>query len=83
MILTVRGAAPWQGETTIPDPSDKVDRPTVLFMWRLHPKKNVQGLLRAWAQVVADRPDAQLWVAGRQWMLAISPRHSCEIQVAG
>ncbi|MCS4086108.1 glycosyltransferase involved in cell wall biosynthesis [Salinibacter ruber] len=55
---------PWRGETTTPDREEKADRPTVLYMSRLHPKKNVQGLLRAWAQVVADRPDAQLWVAG-------------------
>jgi glycosyltransferase involved in cell wall biosynthesis len=55
---------PWRGETVTPDASDKADRPTVLYMSRLHPKKNVQGLLCAWGQVVADRPDAQLWVAG-------------------
>ena len=55
---------PWRGEATAPDMDEKADRPTVLYMSRLHPKKNVQGLLRAWAQVVADRPDAQLWVAG-------------------
>ncbi|WP_251951777.1 glycosyltransferase [Salinibacter ruber] len=55
---------PWRGETTVPDMEEKADRPTVLYMSRLHPKKNVQGLLRAWAQVVAVRPDAQLWVAG-------------------
>jgi glycosyltransferase involved in cell wall biosynthesis len=55
---------PWRGEATAPDMEEKADRPTVLYMSRLHPKKNVQGLLRAWAQVVADRPDAQLWVAG-------------------
>lgn len=55
---------PWRGEATTPEMEEKADRPTVLYMSRLHPKKNVQGLLRAWAQVVADRPDAQLWVAG-------------------
>ena len=55
---------PWRGEATAPDMEEKADRPTVLYMSRLHPKKNVQGLLRAWAQLVADRPDAQLWVAG-------------------
>ncbi|MCS4199759.1 glycosyltransferase [Salinibacter ruber] len=55
---------PWRGETITADMDKKADRPTVLYMSRLHPKKNVQGLLRAWAQVVADRPDAQLWVAG-------------------
>ncbi len=33
-------------------------------MSSLHPKRNVQDLLRTWVQVVADRPDAPLWVAG-------------------
>jgi len=55
---------PWRGEAKTPDLDKKADRPTVLYLSRLHPKKNVRGLLRAWAQVVADRPDAQLWVAG-------------------
>ena len=55
---------PWRGEARAPDMEEKADRPTVLYMSRLHPKKNVRGLLRAWAQVVAERPDAQLWVAG-------------------
>ena len=55
---------PWRGEAMTPDMKEKADRPTVLYMSRLHPKKNVQGLLRAWAEVVADHPNAQLWVAG-------------------
>jgi len=55
---------PWRGEATTPNMEEKADCPTALFMSRLHPKKNVQGLLRAWTQVVADRPDAQLWGAG-------------------
>ncbi|WP_259058192.1 glycosyltransferase [Salinibacter ruber] len=55
---------PWRGEAMTPDMEEKADRPTVLYMSRLHPKKNVQGLLQVWAQVVADRPNAQLWVAG-------------------
>jgi glycosyltransferase involved in cell wall biosynthesis len=55
---------PWRGDATTPDMERKADRPTVLYMSRLHPKKNVTGLLDAWAQVVADRPDVQLWVAG-------------------
>ena len=42
----------------------EADRPTVLFMSRLHSKKNVRGLLHAWTRVVEQRPDAQLWVAG-------------------
>ncbi|MCS4054640.1 glycosyltransferase [Salinibacter ruber] len=55
---------PWRGEAVTPNMEEKAGRPTVLYMSRLHPKKNVQGLLRAWTQVVAARPDAQLWVAG-------------------
>ncbi|MCS4034722.1 glycosyltransferase involved in cell wall biosynthesis [Salinibacter ruber] len=55
---------PWRRDAATSDPSDEAGRPTVLFMAHLSPKKNVQGLLRAWAQVVADRPHAQLWVAG-------------------
>jgi glycosyltransferase involved in cell wall biosynthesis len=55
---------PWQGESAVPDVSAEAERPTVLFMSRLHPKKNVRGLLRAWTRVVEQRPDAQLWVAG-------------------
>jgi glycosyltransferase involved in cell wall biosynthesis len=42
----------------------KTEHPTVLYMSRLHPKKNVTGLIEAWADVVADYPDAQLWIAG-------------------
>jgi glycosyltransferase involved in cell wall biosynthesis len=55
---------PWRGTAATPDLDTKADRPTVLYMSRLHPKKNVQGLLRAWAQVVSEQPDAQLWIAG-------------------
>ena len=40
------------------------ERPTVLFMGRLHPKKNVVPLVRAWAEVVRRRGDAVLVVAG-------------------
>ncbi len=65
--LTDRSAVvppPWRGETIEPDLSGKADRPTALYMSRLHPKKNVTGLLEAWAQVVEAQTDAQLWVAG-------------------
>jgi len=55
---------PWRGETQEAVPSAKADRPTVLYLSRLHPKKNVTGLLEAWAQVVDAHPGAQLWVAG-------------------
>jgi glycosyltransferase involved in cell wall biosynthesis len=65
--LTDRSAVvppPWRGETRNVDDAETAERPTVLYMSRLHPKKNVTGLLAAWAQVVEVRPDAQLWVAG-------------------
>jgi len=38
--------------------------PTVLFLGRIHPKKNVIPLVRAWASVVPRYPDAKLVLAG-------------------
>lgn len=38
--------------------------PTVLFLSRLHPKKNVEALLGAWPFVKAAVPDAKLLIAG-------------------
>jgi len=55
---------PWQGSMPPVDLGAKADRPTVLFMSRLHPKKNVTGLIDAWARLVEAIPDAQLWIAG-------------------
>ena len=55
---------PWRGDTSPADLSARAERPTILFMSRLHPKKNVAGLLDAWAQVVEGHPDARLWIAG-------------------
>ena len=37
---------------------------TVLFLSRLHPKKNIPVLLEAWRQINAQRPDWQLVIAG-------------------
>lgn len=37
---------------------------TVLFLSRLHPKKNIPALLEAWRQIGAQRPDWQLVIAG-------------------
>jgi glycosyltransferase involved in cell wall biosynthesis len=36
----------------------------VLFLSRLHPKKNIEGLLSAWARVVQRAPRARLVIAG-------------------
>jgi len=55
---------PWRGTVPTGTMEEKAEAPTVLYMSRLHPKKNVTGLLEAWAQVVDTQPDAQLWVAG-------------------
>jgi len=55
---------PWRGRTGMSERAEKTAHPTVLFMSRLHPKKNVRGLIDAWAQVVASHPDAELIVAG-------------------
>jgi len=54
---------PWRGDV-VRSGTDKTAHPTVLFMSRLHPKKNVNGLLEAWAQVIATHPDAELIIAG-------------------
>ncbi|WP_251963100.1 glycosyltransferase [Salinibacter ruber] len=55
---------PWRGETVTPDLSEKASRPTALFLGRLHPVKNVSGLLDAWHLVVDKQPDSRLWIAG-------------------
>jgi glycosyltransferase involved in cell wall biosynthesis len=67
--LTLDGRAhvvppPWRGPVPSVDLDAKADRPTVLYLSRLHPKKNVTGLIDAWRRVVDARPDAQLWIAG-------------------
>ena len=40
------------------------DKRIVLFMARLHPKKGIDLLLQAWAEVVQEWPEARLVVAG-------------------
>jgi glycosyltransferase involved in cell wall biosynthesis len=51
---------PWRSDAKPPDRGANADRPTVLFLSRLHPKKNVAGLIEAWTHVVDAPPDAQL-----------------------
>ena len=41
-------------------------RKTLLYLGRLHPKKNLEPLIRAWAEVQRDCP------AAREWVLAIA-----------
>jgi glycosyltransferase involved in cell wall biosynthesis len=40
------------------------DGPVVLYLSRLDPKKNVEGLLEAWVRVTGRHPQARLLVAG-------------------
>ena len=55
---------PWRGNLENVNQAEKTKHPTVLFMSRLHPKKNVSGLLNAWKSVSAEYPEAELIVAG-------------------
>jgi len=57
---------PWRGEQIVERRalSEKTEKPTVLFMGRLHPVKNIPGLLEGWKDVITDAPKAQLWIAG-------------------
>ena len=47
-----------------PPPADRAGRHTVLFLSRIHPKKGVATLLRAWRRVELRFPDWELVVAG-------------------
>jgi poly(glycerol-phosphate) alpha-glucosyltransferase len=60
----------------LPDPSRRLARPewmpaeprrTLLFLGRLHPKKGLRELLRAWALMSRESPDLS-----RSWALAIA-----------
>ena len=45
-------------------PSEKFPDPVCLYMSRLHPKKNIEGLLYAWEKVLNAFPSARLIIAG-------------------
>lgn len=45
-------------------PPSKADQPTVVYLGRLHPKKNLEVLLRAWQAAERQRPDWQLRIVG-------------------
>lgn len=67
--LDLRGRAhvvppPWRGSAQAAALDAKAARPTVLYLSRLHPKKNVTGLVDAWHTVVEAHPEAHLWIAG-------------------
>ncbi len=47
----------------VPSPT-KTDRPSILYLGRLKAYKSVDVLLRAFRRVIAERPDAKLFIAG-------------------
>lgn len=44
--------------------TEKFSEPVCLYMSRLHPKKNVENLIRAWPAVQEEQPLARLIIAG-------------------
>jgi glycosyltransferase involved in cell wall biosynthesis len=56
---------PWIGDGTshVPRPLDKIAT-NVVIIARLHPVKNLEGLLDAWQIVIRKIPDARLSIAG-------------------
>jgi glycosyltransferase involved in cell wall biosynthesis len=64
---------------------------TVLYLGRVHPKKNVMALVRAWSSVVARHPAAKLVIAGPddhghraevEWLIA-AERLEPSVRLAG
>lgn len=56
---------PYNGEILNNESSyQKFPEPTCLYMSRLHPKKNIEGLLQAWLIVNKVYPSARLLIAG-------------------
>jgi glycosyltransferase involved in cell wall biosynthesis len=50
-------------EVTAQHADNKVGR-TMLFLSRLHPKKNIPTLIEAWRRIAGDRPDWELLIVG-------------------
>ena len=44
--------------------AEAADRRVILFLSRLHPKKNIPALLEAWRLIADDRPEWRLVIAG-------------------
>ena len=60
----------------IPDYSkEKSKKRTILFLSRVHPKKGLPLLVRAWAKLTKDRPDWEIVIAGPDEM-----GHRAEVQ---
>jgi glycosyltransferase involved in cell wall biosynthesis len=57
-------APPFQAPEPVESAAPNSLRPTVLFLGRLHPVKNLESLIRAWAIVAREIPDARLEIAG-------------------
>jgi len=51
-------------EATPLPPANPAARPTVLYLSRIDPKKNIEGLLGAWKLIQPAHPDWQLVIAG-------------------
>lgn len=51
-------------EAPFPTPQAASSRKRLLFLSRLHPKKGVEELLRAWAEVAPEHPDWDLQIVG-------------------
>jgi glycosyltransferase involved in cell wall biosynthesis len=55
---------PFIAGESVERPAEAPNRPTVLFLGRFHPVKNIELLLKAWDRVEREMPDARLEIAG-------------------